>query len=222
MAWTPPKQFVEGEILTAADLNTYLRDNLLENEVMKATTAGSRLSTDVRGDIVERTIGHDVISDAEGRVNGVMVKINPNLYEHYSGPYNIGKLGPTVTIETGTRAIAFMSSTIKLTVPDTINDVNFTGIGVDCVTSPSSRLEKIGVDSLNTPINQSSVFWMIKSLTLGRSAMCIFSGLTPGPNTFTMRYFVGGPTPVYDGGTLTGWKEVTTTFSNRRLMILPL
>ena len=40
MAWTAPRTWVVGEVLTAALLNTHLRDNLLETAVAKVTTAG--------------------------------------------------------------------------------------------------------------------------------------------------------------------------------------
>lgn len=40
MAYTAPRTWVVGEVLTAALLNTHLRDNLLETAVAKATTAG--------------------------------------------------------------------------------------------------------------------------------------------------------------------------------------
>jgi hypothetical protein len=40
MAWTAPRTWVSGETLTAALLNTHLRDNLLETAPAKVTTAG--------------------------------------------------------------------------------------------------------------------------------------------------------------------------------------
>ena len=40
MAWTAPRTWVVGEVLTAALLNTHLRDNMLETAPAKAATAG--------------------------------------------------------------------------------------------------------------------------------------------------------------------------------------
>lgn len=40
MSWVAPRTWVVGEVLTAALLNTHLRDNLLETAPAKATTAG--------------------------------------------------------------------------------------------------------------------------------------------------------------------------------------
>lgn len=40
MAWTAPRTWVTGEVVTAALLNAHLRDNLLETPTAKVTTAG--------------------------------------------------------------------------------------------------------------------------------------------------------------------------------------
>lgn len=40
MAWTAPRTWVSGETLTAALMNTHVRDNLLETSAAKVTTAG--------------------------------------------------------------------------------------------------------------------------------------------------------------------------------------
>lgn len=40
MAWTAPRTWVSGETVTAAQLNTHLRDNMLETAPAKVTTAG--------------------------------------------------------------------------------------------------------------------------------------------------------------------------------------
>lgn len=221
MAWSTPKIFLENEVLTAADLNQYLRDNLLENEVMKATTAGSRLSTDTQGNLVERTVSSDYVDTTESRPSGAMVQISPTLWEHNRGPYNLGTPGPTVTVQTGTRAIAFYSATMKTDLKTETNTIAINiGIGVDVVTSSSNRLT--ADHALNSPVNQARGFWIPKSTTHSMGMMCHFSGLTPGLNTFTMRYFVENPEATLSGSTVTGWTDVISTFSHRKLMILPL
>ncbi len=221
MAWTPPKTFIENEVLTAADLNQYLRDNLLENEVMKATTAGSRLSTDLQGNLVERTIGHDVVNASESRICGPMVQTSPSFYLYHAGPYDLGTPGPTVTIRTGTRALVFMSASMKTTLKESFSSVSIDcGFGVDVVTSSSNRL--VNAYGTSLPQHQGTSFWITKSSSMTMGEMCYFSGLTPGLNTFTMRYFIEGPEPVFSGPSITGWTDVTSTFSNRRLMVIPL
>lgn len=40
MAWTSPRTWTTGELVTASMMNTHVRDNLLETAVSKATTSG--------------------------------------------------------------------------------------------------------------------------------------------------------------------------------------
>lgn len=40
MAWTAPRTFTTGELVTASMLNTHIRDNFLETSVAKVTTIG--------------------------------------------------------------------------------------------------------------------------------------------------------------------------------------
>lgn len=46
MAWTTPRTWVTGEIVTAALMNTHVRDNLLETSAATATTAGDLIYAD--------------------------------------------------------------------------------------------------------------------------------------------------------------------------------
>ena len=46
MAWTTPKTFTAGSVLTAAELNTHLRDNLNETCAPTVTTAGDMTYAD--------------------------------------------------------------------------------------------------------------------------------------------------------------------------------
>ena len=46
MAWTAPKTFSDGSVLTAAELNTHLRDNFLETSAATVTTAGDIVYAD--------------------------------------------------------------------------------------------------------------------------------------------------------------------------------
>jgi hypothetical protein len=45
MAWTVPRTWIPEDVLTAPILNQQIRDNLLETEVAKATSAGRLLTT---------------------------------------------------------------------------------------------------------------------------------------------------------------------------------
>jgi hypothetical protein len=45
MAWTAPRTWIPEDVLTSSILNQQIRDNLLETEVAKATSAGRLLTT---------------------------------------------------------------------------------------------------------------------------------------------------------------------------------
>ncbi len=57
MAWTTPKTFTAGNVLTAADLNTHLRDNLNETSAAQVTTAGDITHADAANSMVRLGIG---------------------------------------------------------------------------------------------------------------------------------------------------------------------
>lgn len=214
MAWTTPKLFQEGEQLTARDLNLYLRDNLLENEVMKATTDGARLSADNQGNLVERKIAYDAIDGSETALNA---HENPD-GSRFLGPVNLGNIGPQVSVETGSRAIIFFSARIKSTSEDFDLTSN---VGIDIPTSPNHRLQ---TDFLDAPTpNTASDFNIVKSTSPSVTCMYFAQGLTPGLNTFVLRYFLPIPYLDYTQNEFQGeYKDVTATYSNRHLLVIPL
>lgn len=57
MSWTAPRTWTAGEMLTAALLNTHLRDNLLETSVAKVTTAGDMIYATAVNALARRAIG---------------------------------------------------------------------------------------------------------------------------------------------------------------------
>jgi hypothetical protein len=75
VAWTAPRTWVTGETVTAALLNTHLRDNLLETGPAKVTTAGdliygsaanalARLAASTNGRILHLASGLPAWTDA--------------------------------------------------------------------------------------------------------------------------------------------------------------
>ena len=53
MAWTNPKTWVAAATLTAAEMNTYIRDNLLVTAAAIATTSGRLIATDGANSLVQ-------------------------------------------------------------------------------------------------------------------------------------------------------------------------
>lgn len=95
MAWTAPMTFVANTVLTAAQLNTYVRDNLLETAPAKATTAGSLFVGAGLNQIVERSIVSDYVA-ASQTITGTT---------SYS---DLATVGPQVTVTTGAQALMFL------------------------------------------------------------------------------------------------------------------
>lgn len=65
MAWTVPMTWLPETFITAADLNRQIRDNLLETEAAKATTAGQLLVSSGSNSVAMRT---PVVVSAAGEV----------------------------------------------------------------------------------------------------------------------------------------------------------
>ena len=65
MAWTTPKTFTAGSVLTAAELNTHLRDNLNETSPATAAAAGDIVYADAANSMGSRL--------AIGSANSVLV-----------------------------------------------------------------------------------------------------------------------------------------------------
>lgn len=57
MAWTAPITFAAAAVLTAAQLNTNLRDNLNETAPAKVTTAGDLVYATAANALTRRAIG---------------------------------------------------------------------------------------------------------------------------------------------------------------------
>lgn len=177
MAWTAPMTFVDGTPLTASQLNIYLRDNMNETEAAKATSKGGLMISTALNRIEERSGGSHIINTGE---------------ETTSTSYtDLETVGPTVTCNTYTRAMVFVNSQISLNVSGASIQI---GIEVSGQTTKTAEtvmtMDGFGED---------------KPQRFG-SAM-FHEDLTPGENTFTMKYRVPSGN--------------TGTFSERSLVVIP-
>ena len=57
MAWTAPRTWVAGETVTAALMNTHVRDNLLETMVAKTTAAGDLVYASAANSLLRLPLG---------------------------------------------------------------------------------------------------------------------------------------------------------------------
>ena len=65
MAWSAPMTAVSGSVFTAAQFNTYVRDNLNETAPAKATAAGQIFVSTAASAIAARTVNADFIATQE-------------------------------------------------------------------------------------------------------------------------------------------------------------
>lgn len=180
MAWTSPMTAVSGQIFTASQYNTHIRDNLLETGVGTVTAAGQILVTTGTNSVSARTPTEHTIATSESTSG--------------DGEQDLATVGPTVTLETGTAAIVFMTARIDNNTANAVSRIRMIVSGASSIAESAERsLARDGRPSGN-PVR------------LGMSFLQ--DGLTPGSNTFTMRY-------ICSSGTV-------GTFANRQIAVLPL
>jgi hypothetical protein len=182
MSWTAPMTFVDGRVLTAAQLNTHLRDNLMETEAAKITAEGNYLVAAAHNRLVERTPVTDRVDTTETTTQ--------------TGYTDLATIGPQVTVETGTKALLFISSSMM------VGGADYRGAVVGCAINGETQREATDVP---IQLNYDGIL-LDNQLRFGTSG--VLNDLTPGDNTFTLKYSSGS-------GQL-------ATFKWRFLAVLPL
>jgi hypothetical protein len=160
VAWTAPITFTAGSTLTAAQLNTYLRDNMLLMAPNIGTTIGDYFASDAANSIVRRL---PVSSRQPASVNTTSVTY-----------VQLGAGTPTVTATTGTRAMIFLAVRIEN---------NTANAGALCSYQISGATTAAAADSISVAIDG------IAAANFNRLAMAnCETVLTAGSNTFTVNY----------------------------------
>lgn len=174
MAWTSPMTFVAGQPLTAAQLNTHLRDNLFMTEVAKVSVADHFLVGTGRHSITQRAIG-------TARVNATETTTVTTEY------VDLTTIGPQVKFTTGSKVLVFISCNIFNSSTASAGGMTFDIRG----TLPDG--------SDGTSIDASDQWaTVVDGVTLnsGFSATnaILMTTITPGLNAFTAKYKVGSGT----------------------------
>lgn len=164
MAWTAPVTMTDDQVLTAADWNTYIRDNLNETAPAKATTGGRYFAVTGPNAIAERSISNDNVGTAQSTTS--------------TSYTDLDTVGPSVTRDTGPVALVFWAAQVT---GATAGSVAYVGVEISGATtaSPSDN------DALIQEISVANDTYRI--------GMCrAFTTLTAGTNTFTLKYRSGG------------------------------
>lgn len=176
MAWSTPMTAISGAVFTASQYNTYIRDNLMATGVAQVSSAGDYIVATGTNAVTRRAIGRDFVSTTQS--------YNSGTYGDLSTP------GPTVTVETGTTAIVMTAVAIDNSATDIAARASFEVSGA--TTLPADDVRAITRDG------------HAANCTIRWGATNVLTSLSPGTNTFTMKY-----------------AGATSEFSMRELIVVP-
>jgi hypothetical protein len=179
VAWSAPMTAVANSVFTAAQFNQFVRDNLNETAPAKSTQVSSHFVGNGLNSIVERVTQVADVGTGETTTS--------------TSYTDLATVGPTVTLNTGTRAIVLFGCAMD---NNTANESGFMGFEVSGASSlPASDTSATNYDGLAAN----------SRVRMGRPYT--ISSLTAGSNTFTAKYKVTGG---------------TGTFLTRQLAVFPL
>jgi hypothetical protein len=169
---------VANAAFTAAQFNLNVRDNLNETAPAKATTASSIFVGTGVNSIAERTLSQSSVSASESTSSTSYTDLTTT--------------GPAATVTTGTNAIVFITAEMS---NSTVNAPARCSFDVTGATTTAAN------------DNFSAVLISATANAHARMSVVHFISLTPGSNTFTMKYKAASG---------------TATFVRRSLAIIPL
>lgn len=179
MAWTAPMTAVAGDIWTSAQFNAHVRDNLLETMPGKATAANRIFVSNGLNSIAERVPSTATVATAQTTSS--------------TSYTDLGTVGPAVTVTTGTAAIVWA----------VVRTEHSSSTG-EC----SWSVAVSGASTVAASDNWRGLQSGVAASNPNRFGVChLFTGLTAGSNTFTVKYKTTG---------------ATATFQDRDIVVVPL
>jgi hypothetical protein len=168
MAWTAPLTWVSGAVLTAAQLNQQVRDNMNETAPAKATAANQLfVSTGVNA-IAARTPTSAAVDTSETTTSTSFTALTTP--------------GATVSVTTGTKAAVAITATMS---NSSANEFCLAGYAVSGATTIAAT-DAAGIahtSATSNSLHQGSFFYPVT--------------LTAGTNVFTMQYRVSAGTGTF-------------------------
>jgi hypothetical protein len=201
MAWTAPSTWVAGAILTAAQLNTQLRDNMLAGGPIYATEALRDAAIPSPFEGQRAYITGSTVAAATGANTAVPTGIT-TIYNGTSwvcttpvGAYTDTNGTTTSTTATATLTSGGTNPSVTLTTGTTAL-VQFS-MGATAAVAPTGVNAGFAVSGASTIVtgNNISQYSVVTSSYFGTLALSmIITGLTAGTNTFTLNYYVSANT----------------------------
>lgn len=181
MVWTSPMTAVAGNTFAASQYNLYVRDNLLESGVAKLTAANGTFVTDSANSVAARyPVGSAIVTTDQSTTSASYI--------------DLATPGPSVTLTTGTDAIIIWAARLYNSLAEYAVYCSYEVSGASTF-SPDSSVSLIR-DGMGTSGRQRA--GMMQART----------NLTPGINTFTMKY------KVFSSG--------TGSFAFRQIIVIPI
>lgn len=169
MSWSAPMTAVANAVFTAAQFNTYVRDNLNETAVAKATAAGRLIVTAGVNSLVERvpTVAEVTTSETTTTQSNT----------------DLATVGPQVTVTTGTSALVAWSLEMANNTSGSSSQCDFAVTGASSRTATDNTAIKV-TSSPAGAFERGGTFELI-------------TGLTAGSNVFTLKYWVSANTGTF-------------------------
>lgn len=169
MAWSAPMTAVAGSVFTAAQFNTFVRDNLNECPAAKAANPGGFFVTSATNEVVERMPAVDRVDVSETTTSTSFADLTT--------------VGPSVTVTTGSMAVVALTARTNNNTATQPCLVGFDISGATTLAAADARAlwqETNGVGEFN----RSTAFHLLTTLSAGS-------------NTFVAKYRVGGGTGAF-------------------------
>lgn len=170
---------VANSVFTAAQFNQFVRDNLNETAPAKATAAGGYfVATGINAITERRGTGATDLNAGD---------TTSTSYTDLDAP---AAVGPSVTVTTGSQALVFYHC-----------QNSNSGAG-----SARASVEVTGASSIAGADNRSIAVFGVAGVAIGAGTAVLYASglaLTPGSNTFTMKYRVSSGTGNFDDRRLT-------------------
>lgn len=168
MAWVTPRTWVTNEIVTAAQLNEQIRDNM--NETAPAVTfsasPGHIVGNEAVNDLVYRLVVNNAVATAQTTTSTTYTDLTT--------------VGPARSVSTGTSALVCWSARVRNA---TVGGISYVGLTISGATS-SAAADALALQFEAATSNQ----------IMRAGVAQIYLGLTGGSNTFTMQYRVSAGT----------------------------
>lgn len=162
MSWVAPMTATAHAALTAAQWNLNLRGNMLELCPARATAAGGYFVSTGAHEVVNRSAVSDGVEVPEATLD--------------TAPNDLITIGPQVSVETGAKALIFLSAQIEAT-PDKNAYMSV------AVSGASSIAASAGLRAL-------MIKFQNEQARIRHGVFILQSGMTTGVNTFTAKYWV--------------------------------